>query len=93
MKDIKLSNGFECKVDERIANDFELIQMLADAKEDATVYPKVVLKIFGKKQIEKLFESLRKDGIVPTVNLDGKTYSVADAITDAVMAVGGDVKN
>ena len=93
MKDIKLSNGFECKVDERIANDFELIQMLADAKKDVTVYPEVVLKIFGEKQTKKLFESLRKDGIVPTANLDGKTYSMADAVADAVMAAGGDVKN
>lgn len=89
MKAIKLSNGFQCKVNENVANDFELIKLLRKAQDDALVYYDVAVKILGdEKQLKKLEDSIRKDGIVPVANNDGKTYSLTDAITEILSALG-----
>lgn len=91
---VKLTNGFKCEINENLANDMELIDLLAEAKEDATCYSKVVLKVFGQEQRDKLYDVLRKeDGTVPTANLDGNTYSITDAVNEAVLAIGPAGKN
>ena len=94
MKTIKLSNGFTCKVNEQVANDMELVDLLAATKEDGTKYSDVVQKIFGKEQKAKLYDAIRtKDGIVPLVNADGETYSITDAVTEVMTALGPEGKN
>lgn len=93
MKTIKLANGFKCQIDERILNDMELVDLLAESKEDGTVYSQVVLKIFGKEQRDKLYDSIRKNGIVPLINNDGETYSISDAVADVMAALGPSAKN
>lgn len=93
MKAIKLSNGFKCKIDERIVNDMELVDLLKASKEDATVFSDVVLKIFGEEQRGELYEAVRKDGIVPMINTDGETYSINDAIAEVMEALGEEGKN
>lgn len=94
MKTVKLSNGFECKINEQVVNDMELIDLLAETKEDGSVYADVVNKIFGDEQKKKLYEIIRtKDGIVPLANLDGKTYSITDAVTEVLTALGTEGKN
>lgn len=94
MKTVKLSNGFECEVNEQVVNDMELIDLLAATKEDGSVYAEVVKKIFGEEQKKKLYDAIRtKDGLVPMANLDGKTYSITDAVTEALTALGTEGKN
>lgn len=94
MKKVTLSNGFECKIDENIINDMRLIDLLAGSKEDGTLYSEVVLMIFGKEQRDSLYKSIAtKSGIVPMVNTDGKTYSVTDAVTEVMTAIGPAGKN
>ena len=54
----------------------------------------VVKKIFGEEQKQKLYDAIRtKDGIVPLANLDGETYSVTDAVTEVLTALGPEGKN
>lgn len=94
MKTVKLSNGFQCKVNEQIVNDMELIDLLAETKEDGSIYADVVKKIFGEEQKQKLYDAIRtKDGIVPLANLDGETYSVTDAVTEVLTSLGPEGKN
>ena len=88
MEEIKLSNGFQCKVNEKLANDMELIDLLAKSKTDGSIYSDVVLKIFGEEQRNKLYDKIRKDGIVPLVNDDGETFSITDAVTEVLTALG-----
>lgn len=94
MKTITLSNGFKCKVSENVANDMELLDLLSATKEDGTAYSSIVLKIFGKEQRDKLYDSIRtKDGIVPLATGEGIEYSVTDAVTDVLKALGAEGKN
>lgn len=93
MKTITLSNGFKCKVNENVANDMDLITLLRETKDDATAYVDVVEKIFGD-QTKKLYDSIRtKDGVVPMATLDGVEYSVTDAVTEVLTALGPEGKN
>ena len=94
MKKVKLSNGFECEVNEKVVNDMELLDLLAETKKDGSVYSDVVRKIFGEEEKKKLYDALRtEDGIVPLINTDGNTYSITDAVTEVMGALGPEGKN
>lgn len=94
MKSITLSNGFKCKVNENVANDMELLDLLKETKEDGTAYSDIVLKIFGKEQRDKLYDSIRtKDGIVPLIKSEDADYSITDAVTEILTALGTSGKN
>lgn len=94
MKTVKLPNGFKCEVNENVANDMELVDMLAATKTDGSIYSDIVLKIFGKEQRDKLYDSIRtEDGIVPLIKEDGIEYSITDAVTDVLSALGPEGKN
>jgi hypothetical protein len=94
MKTVQLSNGFECEVNEKVLNDMELLDLLAETKKDGSAYSDVVKKIFGDEEKQKLYDALRtEDGIVPLINTDGKTYSITDAVTEVMGALGPEGKN
>ena len=59
-------SGFEFEISEKAIDDYEIIEMLCDLEDDATIFPKVARKILGVKQHNALKEHLRdSDGIVP----------------------------
>lgn len=87
MKKGKTQSGFKFEVDERVMDDMELIDALAEAQgEDPTQISVVVTKIFGKEQKKKLYDHLREDGYV-------SAKKVADTITEVFTIMGEDGKN
>lgn len=77
----KLKNGFEYTVSDKLDDDYELLELLKTANEDATAYVKVIERIFGEAQAKELKEALRdKDGIV-------STKAMADAVVEVIEQV------
>lgn len=63
----KTSTGFEFSVDSSVGNDYELVELLANLDEDFLAMTKVVNRVLGKEQSNKLKEHVRNEnGIVPT---------------------------
>lgn len=50
----KTTSGFSYEIDERILDDYELVEMVANIDDDFTVFPKLLNKLLGKKQMESL---------------------------------------
>lgn len=62
----KTSTGFEFEISEDVVNDYELVENLAELEDNPLMISKVVNKILGKEQTEKLKNHVRDDkGIVP----------------------------
>lgn len=60
-------SGFKFKIDEAIADDLELLEDIAQADKDVSLFPGVLEKILGAKQKAALYEHLRgKNGRVST---------------------------
>ena len=88
-KEVKLACGYKCKIDERVANDFDLLWKLRKMDDgDYNSIFDVLAKLFGDDdKIEKLMDCLRdKDGYVAT-------DKIAEAIVEAINALGDDGKN
>ena len=66
MKEGKLSNGFEYKVDETVLDDMELIDAMEQSQgEDPLKVSKVITMVLGAEQKKAFYDSIRKDGRVP----------------------------
>lgn len=61
-----LESGFDYEVDENNLDDMRLFDDLAAMEENPLVTIRVIEKILGKEQKEKLYKHLEKDGRVPT---------------------------
>ena len=62
----KTKSGFKFKIDEKIADDMELLEDIAKTDKDTSYFPTVLNKIFGEEQKKALYDHLRnKDGRVP----------------------------
>ena len=48
------SSGFKFKIDEVDLNDMEFIELMAEAEENPLKYPKMVERMLGKEQKQKL---------------------------------------
>lgn len=57
----KLENGFKFEIDPNNLDDYELVEMLADLEEKPLLTPKVVAKILGEEQKNKLLDHLRDE--------------------------------
>lgn len=67
MKKITLECGLSLEIDERILNDMELVDDMAQADDgDPTGLSRLVLRLLGSDQRKALYKQLRTDGIVPT---------------------------
>lgn len=84
----KLENGFEFTIDDRILDDMELVDAMAEAEgENPLKFSTVILKVLGKEQRDRLYDILRnEDGRVPI-------EAVSDAITEILKSAGEDGKN
>ncbi len=76
---VKLSNGFECEVDETMFDNMELVDTVAEADEDATAVSALVKMIFGDRK-KALYDSLREDGRVSVTAIVGAIKEVFEAV-------------
>lgn len=61
----KTKTGFKFAIDERVLNNYELIELLADVEENPLLVTKVLTTVLGDKK-QDLIEHVREDdGIVP----------------------------
>ncbi len=57
----KTKTGFNFKIDEETLNDYELLELFADVDDNPLLVPKVVEKLLGEVQKNKLIEHVRDD--------------------------------
>lgn len=62
----KTESGFEYEVSDAAMNNYELVEVLAEVDTNPLLLPRLVKKLLGEEQKDKLLEHLRtKDGNVP----------------------------
>ena len=62
----KTESGFEYEVSDAAMNDYELVEILAEVDTNPLLLPRLVKKLLGDKQKNKLLDHLRtKEGNVP----------------------------
>lgn len=88
MKKITLENGLTLELDEKVMDNMELVDTLAEAAdEDPLAVSRMVKLILGTEGRKKLYESLRaEDGRVPVAK-------VSDAVKEIFEAFGEKGKN
>lgn len=88
MRTGKLENGFEFAIDEEALDDMELLDAMAEAEAgDALKASKVILKVLGAEQRNRLYDHLRTEsGRVPV-------EATMNALADILNAAGEEGKN
>lgn len=88
MKNIKLSSGLELEMDEKVMDNMELVDTLAEAAdEDPLAVSRMVKLVLGAENRKKLYDHLRtEDGRVPVAQ-------VSDALKEIFEAFGEKGKN
>lgn len=87
MKTVKLTNGFEVKVEPDELNDMYFVEALAEIETDVLVLPKVMKMMLGEEQKKALYKSLEdENGRVPI-------EAITDAITEIMTKAGEESKN
>ena len=62
----KTKSGFEFEIDEKVADDMELLEALVEAEEQHWKFPKLIERILGTEQKQRFYDHLRtKKGNVP----------------------------
>ena len=62
----KTKSGFEYEIPKENLDNYELVEMLANAEENPLLYPKTVVMLLGREQTERLKDHIRTDtGVVP----------------------------
>lgn len=88
MKKGTLKNGFEFEVDEKVMDDMEFIDLLAEADDGNPLqFSKAALILLGKDQRKRLYDSIRaEDGrVLPEV--------FGEVFYELVEALGEEGKN
>ena len=81
------SSGFKFKIDEVDLNDMEFIELMAEAEENPLKYPKMVERMLGKEQKQKLYDHVStKVGRVPPDAIDKE-------LEEIFILAGEDAKN
>jgi len=87
MKTVKLTNGFEVKVEPDELNDMYFVEALAEIETDVLALPKVMKMMLGDEQKKALYKSLEdENGRVPI-------EAITDAITEIMTKAGEESKN
>lgn len=55
-----LKNGFEWEIDEAELDDYELIEQFSDLTENPMIFPKIIKKVLGEKQLNDLKNHIRE---------------------------------
>lgn len=82
MKKGTLKNGFEFEVDEKVMDDMEFIDLLAEADDGNPLrFSKATLILLGKDQRKRLYDSIRaEDGRVPPEAFSDVFYELLEAL-------------
>ena len=73
----KSGSGFEYEVTDAALNDYELVEVLAEVDTNPLLLPRLVKKLLGEEQKNKLLEHLRtKDGNVPIDSISAEIMEI-----------------
>lgn len=88
MKEITLKNGLKLELDEKVMDNMELVDTLAEASdEDPLAVSRMIKIVLGEEKRKQLYDSLRtQDGRVPVAG-------VSDALKEIFEAFGEKAKN
>ena len=77
---IKTKNGFECEIEDKVLDDYELVEALTDMEENPLAIKGVVDKLFGKSKA-KAFDFIReKHGYVSTKEISQLVIDIFNGI-------------
>lgn len=66
----KTNTGFEYEISDEFKDDYELLELVANVDTNPVLTPKVLIKLLGEEQTNKLKDHVRnKKGIVSTSKL------------------------
>lgn len=87
MRQGTIENGFSYEIDEEQLNDYEFIELLAEAEKDLLAFVRVAKRLLGEEQHAALKEHLRDENgrIDPLV--------MADSIRTIMEDAGDETKN
>lgn len=92
MTNIKLKNGFKCKVDERILSDWRFVKLIADVEKGdqakkLVATANLVEMLLGKDE-EKLVALISKknDGFVPQEEVYHSVIEIIEAMKEEIEA-------
>lgn len=83
---VKTSSGFECELNESIAQDWRFVKAVAMADSDDESdklrgYTKIIELLLGKSGEQKLMEHVKTaDGIVPIADINKETIELIQAM-------------
>lgn len=78
----KTESGFEYQIPRENFDNYELVELLAEAQENPLLFPRAVTMFLGKEQTERLKDHVRTEsGIVP-----------AEKMTELVMEIMNEQK-
>lgn len=83
----KTKSGFKFEIDEMIADDLELLEEIAKADKDVTVFPDVLEKILGADQKKALYDHLRNEHGRVSIK------AAVDEFTEIMNIAGEETKN
>ena len=73
----KTKSGFNYKIPKENLDNYELVEMLAEAEENPLLFPKTVVMLLGKEQTEELKDHIRtKTGIVPADKMSAEIMEI-----------------
>lgn len=80
----KTSTDFEYEFPKENLDNYELVEALADAEENALALPRVVNLLLGKKYADKLKDHVRTDtGVVPSEKLFNEVMEIFQSQKEA----------
>lgn len=76
----KTKSGFEYKIPKENLDNYELIEVIAEAQENPLLFPKMVNLLLGEEQAKRLKEHCRNEnGIVSTEKLSQEITEIFES--------------
>lgn len=76
--------GFKFEVNDNIAEDYELIEMIAEVDENPLVTPKLLNKLLGTEQVKALKDHIREeDGTVNVYKMLAEVKAIFDSLSES----------
>lgn len=72
--------GFKFKIPKENLDNYELVEVIAEAEENQLMFPKAVVMLLGKEQTNKLKDHVRTDtGVVPAEEMTREIFEIFNA--------------
>lgn len=80
----KTETGFKFEVKDNMAEDYELIEMVAEVDDNPLVTPKLLNKLLGKEQVKALKDHIREeDGTVNVYKMLAELKLIFETLTES----------